>query len=143
MLAIIVLALRILLIVLLYSFLGWTIYTLWRDLKFQSQILMTKKIPSISLYSESDPNFEKKTFDKSEVTIGRNETNDLVLAEDTISVKHARLVYRNSHWWIEDLLSTNGTFLNDERVETHTILITGDELRFGNTVLVIDINAVE
>ena len=143
MLAIIVLVLRILLVIVLYCFLGWTIYTLWRDLKFQSQVLMTKKIPAISIYSDTDPSFEKLTFVKSEVSIGRDETCDLILPEETISSRHTRLNYRNAHWWVEDLLSTNGTFLNDERVETPTILISGDELRIGNNILVIDIQLID
>ncbi|KAF0111604.1 MAG: hypothetical protein FD147_785 [Chloroflexi bacterium] len=143
MLSIFVLLLRIFLMIVLFSFLVWTIYTLWRDLKIQSQILLTKKIPIISLYSESDPSLEKVTFSKAEVSIGRDDSCDIPLTEETISNRHARLTYRHMHWWVEDLLSTNGTYLNDERVETPTILITGDELRIGKTILVIDIQPVE
>jgi pSer/pThr/pTyr-binding forkhead associated (FHA) protein len=143
MLAIFVLLLRILLVVILYAFLGWTIFTLWRDLKFQSQILLAKKIPAISLFSESDPAIERNLFSKAEVSIGRDESCDISLQDSTISTRHARLTYRNLHWWVEDLLSTNGTYLNDERIETPTILITGDELRIGKNILVVEIQHVE
>jgi pSer/pThr/pTyr-binding forkhead associated (FHA) protein len=42
------------------------------------------------------------------------------------------LNYRNGHWWIEDIFSTNGTYLNDEKIVTPTILISGDDIHIGN-----------
>ncbi|MCX6054012.1 MAG: FHA domain-containing protein [Chloroflexi bacterium] len=143
MMEIVVLILRIFLMIFLYLFVGWTIYTLWRDLKFQSQILGSKKIPPLVLYSESDPSFERTSFSKNEVSIGRDDSCDVVLQDDVSSNRHARFAYRNLHWWIEDLASTNGTYLNDERLETPTILITGDELRIGKNILIIDIQEIE
>lgn len=138
--AVVVLLLRILLAVVLYTFLGWMIYTLWRDLRFNTQLLQSQKIPMITILrpSPSEDNVES-TYSTPEIIIGRDQGNTISIPEDTVSSIHCRLVYKNKHWWIEDLASTNGTFLNDERIINPTILISGDEVRIGNQILEIQI----
>ncbi len=143
MLSIIVLILRILLVIALYVFLGWTIFTLWSDLKFHSQILSHRKTPPLTIFMENDPQAEKRSFSQNEIIIGREPSCDISLLDTVVSSRHARLVYRNMHWWIEDLMSTNGTYLNDERVESPAILINGDELRIGKSILVMDIPSTD
>jgi pSer/pThr/pTyr-binding forkhead associated (FHA) protein len=143
MAAILVLLLRLLLIGVLFGFLGWTIFTLWRDLRFQSQILLAKVIPPISLISDQDSVTENFSFSKSEFTVGRDPTSDIRIMDEIISSRHCRIYFRNSHWWVEDMLSTNGTYLNEERLETATILISGDEVRFGSSTFKIEIQTVE
>ncbi len=142
MLAVLVLIFRILLLLALLSFLGWTIYTLWRDLQFQSQSLTSQKVPQISVSRDNDPVEPKQIFTRPELLIGRDPSSDVLVEDDTVSNRHARLIYKNKHWWVEDLLSTNGTFLNDERVETPTILISGDELKVGRVLLGIEIQPI-
>ncbi|EKD88259.1 MAG: FHA protein [uncultured bacterium] len=134
-----VLILRILMVVALYAFLIWVMVTIWSDLKFRSQILGQKKIPQILISTDGDPEAVKYTFTQNEVIIGREETCDIFIPDPVISARHARLVFRNTHWWIEDLMSTNGTYLNDERVESPAILINGDELRVGKNILLVEI----
>src|SRR5262249_19271313 len=65
-----------------------------------------------------------------DVVIGRGDACDVVLAIDGVSGKHARLYLKDGVPWIEDLRSTNGTFLNGQRVTQATILKNGDRLRF-------------
>lgn len=131
--AIIVLILRIAVVLVLYSFLGWTIYTLWKDLRFKSLSVQLQKVPAISLIDRSGIVENKEnTFSVPEVTIGRDPGNTISIEDETVSNRHAFLIYRNGHWWVEDLISTNGTFLNDEKVVTPTILISGDDLHIGN-----------
>lgn len=142
LLPIVVLILRVLMVVALYGFLIWMMVTIWSDLKFHSQILGQKKIPQIFLSMVDEPEAEKRSFSQNEVIIGREETCDVFIPDPVISGRHARLVYRNTHWWIEDLMSTNGTYLNDERVESPAILINGDELRIGKNILLIEIQAL-
>lgn len=139
MLAILILILRVLLLLALLSFLAWAVYTLWRELKFHTESLAAKKIPWISVFSEQESADQKQIFTKPELRIGRDPSCDVRLDDDTVSTQHARLSYRNKQWWIEDLLSTNGTFLNDERVETPTILINEDEIRVGKVLLIVEI----
>lgn len=139
MIAVVVMILRILMVAALFSFLGWVVYTLWRDLNFQSQTLSSRKIPYIALLREGNEADAKQIYTQPELRIGRDPASDFAISDETISNHHARLWYRNKQWWVEDLLSTNGTYLNDEKVETPTILINGDELRVGKVVLTIEI----
>lgn len=139
MLAVLILITRFILLLVLLSFLGWAIYTLWRELKFQSDSMTSKKIPWISVFSERESTDQKQIFTKPDLRIGRDPACEIQLSDDTVSNQHARLWYRNKQWWIEDLLSTNGTFLNDERVETPTILINEDEIRVGKVLLIVEI----
>lgn len=141
MTAVLILVFRILLLLSLLSFFGWAIYTLWMDLKFQTQSLVSRKIPFISILRENESADTRQTFTQQELRIGRDDTCEIQLNDDTVSNQHARLWFRNKQWWIEDLLSTNGTFLNDERIETPTILISGDEIRIGKVLLLIDIES--
>jgi pSer/pThr/pTyr-binding forkhead associated (FHA) protein len=143
MLAILILILRYTLMILLYLFLGWAIYTLWRDLRFQSQVVTTQKIPRITLTPESDVDNSPHIFNKPELIIGRDPDCDLCVADEVVSSRHARLIYRYMQWWVEDLQSTNGTFLNEQRVETATVIIKGDELRIGRQIVLIDIETLE
>ena len=128
MIAVLVLILRYALTVVLYAFLGWVIYTLWRDLRFQSQVVTTQKVPPITLAFEADVEGTQRVFTKPEVVIGRDSDCDFQITDEAASSRHARLTYRYLQWWVEDLQSTNGTFLNDQRVETSTVIIKGDEL---------------
>jgi len=141
MVAVLIFVLRLLMLLVLLSFFGWAIFTMWRDLKFQTQSLVAAKIPYITILRENDTAENKLTFTQPELHIGRDAACEVQLSDDTVSNQHARLWFRNKQWWIEDLLSTNGTFLNDERLETPTILISGDEIRAGKVLLFIEIQS--
>jgi pSer/pThr/pTyr-binding forkhead associated (FHA) protein len=143
MLAVLVLILRYALTVVLYIFLGWVIYTLWRDLRFQSQVVTTQKVPPITLAFEADVEGTQKVFTKPELVIGRDSDCDFQIIDEAVSSRHARLTYRYLQWWVEDLQSTNGTFLNDQRVETSTVIIKGDELRIGRQAILVNIETQE
>jgi hypothetical protein len=70
-----------------------------------------------------------------EVTVGRGGGCGIVLADDTyVSTLHARLFQRNRESFVEDLGSTNGTFVNGKRVSDATRLRRGDQVQFGQTV---------
>lgn len=140
---IVVLILRIFLAAALYAFLGWALYTLWRDLRMQTLILAAQKTPTITLTRIGMDEFEPVSFQKSEIFIGRELTSSLPIIDDTVSGQHARLAYRHNQWWVEDLKSTNGTFLNEEPVRTMTVLVSGDEIRVGQTVMKVEIASRE
>ncbi len=143
MLAVLVLILRYGLMLSLYAFLGWMMYTLWRELRFQSLSVATQKVPPLILGLENEPDSTRKKFASAEVVIGRDKECDYQIEDEIVSSRHARLVYRYNQWWIEDLQSTNGTYLNDERVETPTVIIKGDELRIGRQILLVDIQSLD
>ncbi len=73
-------------------------------------------------------------FDQAVISVGRAAENDMVVEEPHISGFHARFVQRDGRVFIEDLGSTNGTFVNGKRVKTPMQLTTGDVLQFGTRV---------
>ena len=69
------------------------------------------------------------------VTIGRAPDSTLVVSDDYVSTHHARLVPTDGHWVLEDLGSTNGTFLGKTKVTDPVPLDAGASVRIGKTVL--------
>lgn len=69
-----------------------------------------------------------------ELTIGRRNNNHLILEDQFVSGNHARIYVKNTDYMIEDLGSTNGTKINDERLEDRAILRVGDEIQIGSTL---------
>jgi Inner membrane component of T3SS, cytoplasmic domain len=70
------------------------------------------------------------------VTIGRASDSTLVLEDDYVSSHHARIVAgKRGRWQVEDLGSTNGTFVNEDQVSGVTTLEPGAHVRVGTTVL--------
>lgn len=67
-------------------------------------------------------------------TIGRRPACDVVLRDDSVSGQHARLSYRQHAWQIEDLGSTNGTYVNGHRLRRPATLAAGDVIRIGMAV---------
>jgi FHA domain len=69
------------------------------------------------------------------VTIGRSRSSQLCMDDSFVSHMHARIFRRGPFYFIEDLGSTNGTYINGRRVEDQGQLKVHDELRMGETVL--------
>ena len=136
---VVLLVLRLVMAVALYAFLGWAVYTLWRDMQRQKDIIDARKIPEINLQVEIENQIESYPFSAAELVIGRDRTCDLVLDANTVSAEHARFSYHHQNWWIEDLGSRNGTLLNLERITTPSILVTGDELQIGQALIKISV----
>jgi hypothetical protein len=72
-----------------------------------------------------------------EAVIGRNAPSTILLHDDHVSSRHARLFERGGWLWVEDLRSTNGTLLNGERVRYATPVRFGDRLTVGDVVLIL------
>lgn len=68
---------------------------------------------------------------KSEATIGRDTTCDVVLALGYPSRFHAKISVQNDTFVLEDLQSTNGTFVNDQRLTCPATIKTGDIIKFS------------
>ncbi|MBD8704340.1 FHA domain-containing protein [Frigoribacterium sp. CFBP 13712] len=67
------------------------------------------------------------------LTIGRSQESNLVIRDDYTSTHHARLMLWNGRWVIQDLDSTNGTFLAGERVTVPTPVPVGSTVTIGQT----------
>jgi pSer/pThr/pTyr-binding forkhead associated (FHA) protein len=65
------------------------------------------------------------------VNIGRADYNDVVLADPSVSTSHAKLQRRDDVWVLSDVGSTNGTFVENERVTGEVALSPGSTVRFG------------
>jgi pSer/pThr/pTyr-binding forkhead associated (FHA) protein len=70
-----------------------------------------------------------------QITIGRSNDATLVLNDDYASSRHARLFPQDGQWIVEDLGSTNGTYLDRQKVTQPTPVPTGVPIRIGKTVL--------
>lgn len=65
------------------------------------------------------------------VSLGRSADNDICISEQSVSANHARIFTYFNTSYIEDLDSTNGTYLNEKKVYKH-IIHPGDVIRLGN-----------
>ena len=70
-----------------------------------------------------------------QITIGRADDATLVLTDDYASTRHARLFPQDGQWLVEDLGSTNGTYLDRQKVTRPTPVPVGVPIRIGKTVL--------
>lgn len=138
--AMLLLVIRIILAGALYTFLGWALWTMWKELRGQTAIQASQRAPILQLLIEMPDSTRTQHFNKSEVLIGRETTCDCVLQDSTVSSRHALLSYHHLQWWLEDLDSTNGTFLNEEPVASSVVLASGDRIRCGAIWIKVDIS---
>jgi hypothetical protein len=135
---IVILVLRTILAVSLYAFIGLALYTIWRQLHSTGQAILNRSAPPLIL-STDDLALDPLEFTSPEVIIGRDPNCEFSIPDETISSHHAHLSYHHKQWWLEDLNSTNGTFLNGEKVATPTVIISGDEIGIGKIKILVTI----
>jgi pSer/pThr/pTyr-binding forkhead associated (FHA) protein len=141
MTATVVLVLRIGLVVVLYYFLWRVLQTLWKDLGQQGLILSTQKKPGIRIDTKMESGEEgKQHFRQTEIVIGRGAHCNISIKDDALSATHARMSFLHAQWWLEDLGSTNGTFLNKDQITTPTVVISDDQFKCGNTTFTLRID---
>ncbi len=123
------LILRIALSIMLYGFLCAIVWVLWKDLQQAADSVQDKKqlVPILVNPASGD------VYDLQPVmALGRNPDNSIVLDNDTVSYEHALITTRDSHWWIEDLGSSNGTLVNGVDISAPIILNDGDIIEIGD-----------
>jgi hypothetical protein len=145
------LVLKLAFLVLLYLFIWRIVRTASRDLRLpqESFILAPSRESGVAavppeLHSgrlvvvkssdlDQGSDFE---LNSAQLTIGRGGQNDIALPQDEyVSARHARFEPRRDGVWIQDLGSTNGTYLNGARLERPRRLSSGDVVRVGDTDL--------
>ena len=132
--AVIILILRVLSALSLYAFFGLIIFLLWKNLINKDTTVAASQRPTITIKDISKD--ETQNFRENEVFIGRDELAQIRFQHDeAVSNMHARLFYKENNWWVEDLQSTNGTFLNQDPIITPTIIISGDQITCGKTTI--------
>jgi hypothetical protein len=150
----VLLVLKIAFLVLLYLFVIRVIRTAARGRQEPSQDSMilspgaaaaaglgrgTAQRRSVRLVVQRSPSLDEGgefPLNSAPLTVGRGGQNDLVLDGDEFaSARHARIEVRGDGVWVQDLESTNGTFVNGSRVAGAQRLDDGDVLRVGETDL--------
>lgn len=138
--AVLLLGLRVLAAAALYAFIGWTLYLLWRSLQQETVFLSSRKVTPINLLIQtSGESSQTLRFSQGDILIGRDPECEVILEDAAASARHARLSYHHNQWWLEDLQSTNGTKLNNETAQTAAIVVNGDTIQCGQTVLLVNL----
>jgi pSer/pThr/pTyr-binding forkhead associated (FHA) protein len=74
-------------------------------------------------------------LDRAPLLIGRGSDAAIRLDDDYVSTRHARIAANDDQWYVEDLGSTNGTYVGSTRITQPTTLTLGSQVRIGKTIL--------
>ena len=144
------LVLKLAFLVLLYLFIWRIVRSAVRDVRMpqESFVLAPGSVPGLGeapqvqsgrlvvVKSPALAEGDELTLDSSALLLGRGSSNDVNLARDEYaSSKHARVEPRRDGVWLEDVGSTNGTYLNGMRLTRAKKLAPGDLVRIGETEL--------
>jgi hypothetical protein len=132
------LGLRILIGLFLFTFFAWAIWVIWNDLKQKTKESSIFNAPKVVIHPITHP-FQMKQFQIPVILIGRDESCNYSIEEPTISARHARLSFHHNQWWIEDLNSSNGTYLNDDPIVNPIVVTSNDQIRCGNFAFEIEL----
>jgi hypothetical protein len=146
--------LKILFLLLLYLFIWRIVRTASSDLRLpqESFVLAPAQAQAAGLIGRQSPGIgtgrlvvvagparevgEVHVLNSAALTMGRGPENDLPLESDTFaSARHARIEPRRDGVWVEDVGSTNGTYVNGARLSKPCRLAPGDVIRVGSTDL--------
>ena len=83
---------------------------------------------------EGDKTGQMVRLERREITLGRSPDSDLIVDDEYASTHHAKLILINNDWLIQDLNSTNGTYLDGSRVGTPAVVKLNTPVRVGKTV---------
>ena len=78
---------------------------------------------------------ERADLAQAPILIGRGGDAAIRLDDDYVSTRHARIAASGDQWFVEDLGSTNGTYIGSARITQPTTLTLGTQVRIGKTVL--------
>jgi pSer/pThr/pTyr-binding forkhead associated (FHA) protein len=96
-----------------------------------------QEFPTLKLSNMFDNS--SKLFSSPEIYIGRDGNANFIVNDDSVSNIHNRIFWKEHAFWIEDLNSTNGTFLNDEKLVSPVTLYSGDIIKCGTIEIEVEI----
>lgn len=89
----------------------------------------------VIIYSSDKRQFGKRyVLGDEPLSIGRGQENRIVLDNDSVSRRHCRIEKRGATYWLVDLDSTNGTYVNDDQVSEYAMR-RGDQIKIGDTIV--------
>ena len=126
-------------IIILYLIIYYALKIMYKDVKTGGK---KNTNPNLNKYGleitkaggNEDLEEESVMLIRGDVTIGRMDDNSIILSEPFVSGHHARVYAKNNTLYIEDLNSTNGIYVNEEKVEGKIKLTTGDEIKIGSAI---------
>jgi hypothetical protein len=128
--------LRLLFLALLYAFLWMVVKALVRDLRSAAREPTTELGRLVVIAAPSGEPAPGSAFALDAITsLGRDVNNSIVIEDDFVSATHAALTYRGRAWYVEDLGSTNGTFVNGSPIDGLSPIAFGDEIQLGQVRL--------
>ena len=124
--------LRLIFLALLYVFLWMVVRALVRDLRSAARepTMELGRLVVVASPSGEPPAGAAFALDAIN-SLGRDVNNSIVLEDEFASASHAALTYRGRAWYVEDLGSTNGTFVNGSQIDGLSPLAFGDEIQIG------------
>lgn len=118
----------------IYLFIFSIIRMIYLDIKSMSKMTMMKDGAYLKVVNRLDTlNFKMQEYYtlKGTITIGRSPRNDIVIKDNFVSKKHLQITDQNGTYFIEDLNSANGTYLNGELIHDIIELRNGDRIGIG------------
>ena len=124
----------------IYLFIFGVIRLIYLDVKKMSRFddervnvsgLETASLKTIQSRSHAENELKKRYMIYGQATVGRNKSCDVVLREKYISGEHIRIWHEKGEWYLEDLGSRNGTYINGQRIRNTVLLDAQDEIAVG------------
>jgi hypothetical protein len=125
----------------LYGFLGAVLWLIWREFHWLSMSTASRVVQPEAMGlriiegGETGLRAGQVLPLEQSTTLGRLPDNGIVLRDTSVSARHAILAYENGCWWIQDMNSTNGTYLNGDPVLRKLPLRSNDVLTLGQVRL--------
>jgi hypothetical protein len=91
--------------------------------------------PTHVLVTDGANTGERAELDEAPILIGRGNDAAIRLDDDYVSTRHARIAASGDQWFVEDLGSTNGTYIGSVRITQPTTITLGTQVRIGKTIL--------
>jgi hypothetical protein len=124
-------------IAIIYIIIFFALKIMYKDIKNGDRKKVLKKSLGLEVIDPGDNNNLKKggiVPIRGVLMMGRKEDNTLILTDPYISGHHVKIYTKNTDCYIEDLGSTNGTILNEKKLEGKQYLNLGDEIKIGSSV---------
>ncbi len=127
-------ALKYIFIIIIYLFILTIIRMIYLDIRSMKQVDNIKDAAYLKVVNRLDSlNFKMQEYYvlKNKIDIGRSSKNDMVIKDNFVSKNHARIFESEGSYFIEDLNSANGTYLNGQELDNIVELRDGDNIGIG------------